>query len=62
MNRNHSSEKAITAINKAQELGIENISVDFIYGVPNFANRNISNELYQLLNNFLSHFMLSFYH
>ena len=51
MNRNHSSEKAIKAINQAQKLGIENISVDFIYGVPNFPNRNISNELYQLLNN-----------
>ena len=60
MNRNHSSEKAITAINKAQELGIENISVDFIYGVPNFPNRNISNELYQLLNN--SPFHISCYH
>ncbi len=60
MNRNHSSKKAITAINQAKELGIENISVDFIYGVPNFPKRNISDELHQLLNN--SPFHISCYH
>lgn len=40
MNRAHNSEKAISSIQLAQELGFNNISVDLIYGIPEHLKRN----------------------
>jgi len=37
LNRCHSSKQSITCINTAQHAGFENISIDLIYGLPQFA-------------------------
>lgn len=37
--RKHSKEDAIRAVKQAQELGIENISIDLIYNLPNMDNK-----------------------
>ena len=34
LNRNHSSAQALTCISQAQDIGIDNISIDLIYGIP----------------------------
>jgi oxygen-independent coproporphyrinogen-3 oxidase len=34
LNRNHSSAHALTCISTAQNIGIDNISIDLIYGIP----------------------------
>ena len=41
LNRNHSSAQALTCISHAQDIGIDNISIDLIYGIP-------GNDLYDL--------------
>lgn len=38
LNRIHKSKQAINAINKCQNSGIENISIDLIYGIPTLTN------------------------
>jgi oxygen-independent coproporphyrinogen-3 oxidase len=40
MNRAHRSEAAIQAIELAKEVGICNISIDLIYGIPTLSNEN----------------------
>lgn len=40
MNRAHRSEAAVEAIKLAQEVGISNISIDLIYGIPTLTNKN----------------------
>ena len=40
MNRAHRSEAAIQAIELAKEVGIHNISIDLIYGIPTLTNEN----------------------
>jgi oxygen-independent coproporphyrinogen-3 oxidase len=40
MNRAHKSETAIEAIKRAQEVGISNISIDLIYGIPTLTHEN----------------------
>jgi len=40
MNRTHSEQKTLEAVQKAQDLGFSNISIDLIYGLPTFLNRN----------------------
>jgi len=40
MNRAHRSEAAIEAIKRAQEVGISNISIDLIYGIPTLSHEN----------------------
>ena len=40
MNRAHTADKAIACIDLAQKMGFKNISIDLIYGVPLFLNRN----------------------
>jgi len=34
LNRSHTTEQAINCISKAQKIGIDNISIDLIYGIP----------------------------
>ena len=60
MNRSHSKEKAIQSILLAKKMGFENISVDFIYGVPGYPNRDIKGELSSLLST--KPFHISCYH
>ena len=60
MNRSHSQEKAIQSILLAKKMGFENISVDFIYGVPGYPNRDIKGELSSLLST--KPFHISCYH
>ena len=60
MNRSHNQEKAIQSILLAKKMGFENISVDFIYGVPGYPNRNIKEELSSLLST--KPFHISCYH
>jgi oxygen-independent coproporphyrinogen-3 oxidase len=40
MNRAHRSDAAIEAIKQAQEVGISNISIDLIYGIPTLTHNN----------------------
>lgn len=40
MNRAHTADKAIACVDLAQKMGFKNISIDLIYGVPLFLNRN----------------------
>jgi len=40
MNRAHTADKAIACVDLAQKRGFKNISIDLIYGVPLFLNRN----------------------
>ncbi len=60
MNRSHSQEKAIQSILLAKKMGFENISVDFIYGIPGYPNRDIKGELSSLLST--KPFHISCYH
>ena len=60
MNRSHSQEKAIQSIFLAKKMGFENISVDFIYGVPGYPNRDLKGELSSLLST--KPFHISCYH
>ena len=60
MNRSHSQENAIQSILLAKKMGFENISVDFIYGVPGYPNRDIKGELSSLLTT--KPFHISCYH
>ncbi len=45
MNRAHSGLKAIEVINAAHSSGFENISIDLIYGLPKFLNRDWSKDI-----------------
>ena len=45
MNRSHSSKKAIDAVVHAQAAGFGNISIDLIYGLPVFLNRNWNKDI-----------------
>lgn len=47
MNRAHNSGQAITAVKMAQDTGIENISIDLIYGVPTMSEKTWENNLLQ---------------
>jgi oxygen-independent coproporphyrinogen-3 oxidase len=40
MNRAHRSEAAVRAIELAKEVGIDNISIDLIYGIPTLTDQN----------------------
>jgi oxygen-independent coproporphyrinogen-3 oxidase len=40
MNRAHKSDTAIEAIKRAKEVGISNISIDLIYGIPTLTHEN----------------------
>jgi oxygen-independent coproporphyrinogen-3 oxidase len=55
MNRSHSSEQALTAIYEAKKAGLNNISIDLIYGLPNLS-------LYRWKNNLQKAFELNVPH
>ena len=60
MNRSHNKEKAIQSVLLAKKMGFENVSVDFIYGIPGHPNRDIKKELSSLLST--RPFHISCYH
>ncbi len=45
MNRNHNSSQSIECVQKAKQLGFENISLDLIYGIPSNNHQNLHNNL-----------------
>ena len=45
MNRAHTSEQAISSVKGAQDKGIENITIDLIYGIPTLDNTKWKNNL-----------------
>ena len=60
MNRSHNKEKALQSVLLAKKMGFENVSVDFIYGIPGYPNRDIKKELCNLLST--KPFHISCYH
>jgi oxygen-independent coproporphyrinogen-3 oxidase len=49
LGRNHSADEAITAIERAAQVGISNISLDLIFGVPNQSVTELESDLNQAL-------------
>lgn len=49
MNRAHHKDEALTSIKRAQDIGIENISIDLIYGTPNLTDREWLDNIQQAL-------------
>lgn len=49
MNRAHDARQALTSIRTAQEAGIENISIDLIYGMPTLSDKNWRSNLRQVI-------------
>jgi oxygen-independent coproporphyrinogen-3 oxidase len=49
MNRAHHKDEALTSIKRAQDIGIENISIDLIYGTPNLSDREWLDNIQQAL-------------
>ncbi len=49
MNRSHDSEQALNAVRVAQRCGIDNISVDIIYGLPGRALNHLAQDVAQFL-------------
>lgn len=49
MNRAHNAAQAITAVKMAQDKGLENISIDLIYGVPTLSEKKWEKNLQQAI-------------
>ena len=49
MNRIHNKEQALKAINLADLSGFNDISIDFIYGTPEFLNRDYNQEISEII-------------
>ena len=60
MNRAHTTEQAHEAIRAAQGEGIENISIDLIYGTPHLTNDDLKADLAMIDQYQIKH--LSFMH
>jgi oxygen-independent coproporphyrinogen III oxidase len=64
MNRRHNAGQAIESVENAVKIGINNISVDLIYGLPNLTNKDWSaslNQVFQLPVNHLSAYHLTYH-
>ncbi|MDP1726684.1 MAG: radical SAM family heme chaperone HemW [Bacteroidota bacterium] len=55
MNRAHKSREAIACIKRAQDLGLENISVDLIYGIPLLSNQQWEENLQHIIDLDIKH-------
>lgn len=60
MNRRHSAEQAISAVKRLQDAGIENITIDLIFGVDGFGDEVLCRSLQQALELQVQH--ISAYH
>ncbi len=49
MNRAHHANEAVDSIRRAQDIGIENISIDLIYGTPGLSDREWKDNIYKAL-------------
>ena len=48
MNRRHSTEQTINAINQAKRFGFDNISIDLIYGIPGLTEKELRSSLQKI--------------
>lgn len=60
LNRRHSARQSLIAIREAQKAGFRNISVDWIYGLPEYSNAEWESDLNQFLSLEVQH--ISAYH
>ena len=55
MNRAHTSKEAVYSVKLAQDAGLDNITIDLIYGLPALSNQNWKNNLQQAFELNLNH-------
>ena len=55
LNRNHSSEQALTCISHAQDIGIDNISIDLIYGIPGNELKDLTSDINMAVDTKINH-------
>ena len=55
LNRNHSSAQAITCISQAQDIGIDNISIDLIYGIPGNDLNDLALDIHKAVDTQVNH-------
>ena len=55
LNRNHSSAQAITCISQAQDIGIDNISIDIIYGIPGNNLNDLAFDIHKAVDTKINH-------
>ena len=55
LNRNHSSAQAITCISQAQDIGIDNISIDIIYGIPGNDLNDLAFDIHKAVDTQVNH-------
>ena len=55
LNRNHSSAQAITCISQAQDIGIDNISIDIIYGIPGNNLHDLALDIHKAVDTQVNH-------
>lgn len=55
LHRNHSSAQALTCISRAQDIGIHNISLDLIYGIPGNDLKDLAFDIDQAVDTKISH-------
>ena len=55
LNRNHSSAQALTCISHAQDIGIDNISIDLIYGIPGNELKDLTSDINMAVDTKINH-------
>lgn len=55
LNRNHSSSQALTCISRAQDIGIHNISLDLIYGIPGNELKDLASDIDKAVDTKVNH-------
>ena len=55
LNRNHSSAQALTCISTAQNIGIDNISIDLIYGIPGNELKDLTSDINMAVDTKVNH-------
>ena len=55
LNRNHSSAQALTCISTAQNIGIDNISIDLIYGIPDNELKDLAHDINMAVDTQVNH-------
>ena len=56
MNRSHNVEQAIKAIKQAKSHGFDNLTIDFIYGIPGQSDKDLIDNLSKVIEFDISHF------
>ena len=55
LNRNHTAREALASVSLAQKFGFENITVDFIYGIPDLTAEEFAEDLKKIIAAGISH-------